>query len=160
MKWVVVTQWVRTVGTNPTRSKPSQQVGSDIHVHTQQWAYEAGWNEEAGRVMEPRNGYSRGKPTVCTHWKAAVLDAIGRGCRTPPGSKSGACLQRGNSGTWENYLSPCTTPGVGDRATKSPGVVRALRPGHEPCGDTTNAQKQARYRDASDERSNPRRTGW
>ena len=26
----------------------------------QQWAYEAGANEEAGRVMEPRNEYSRG----------------------------------------------------------------------------------------------------
>jgi len=56
MKWVVVTQWVRTVGTHPTRSKPRQQVGSAIHVHTQPWADEAGWNEEAGRVMEPRKG--------------------------------------------------------------------------------------------------------
>jgi len=29
-------------------------------------------------------------------------------------------------------------PGLGDRVTKSPGVVWALRPGHEPCGETTN----------------------
>jgi hypothetical protein len=62
MKLVVVTQWVRTGdGSSPTCPKPSQQVRSDIHVHTQQWAYGAGWNEDAGRVMEPRNGYSRGQ---------------------------------------------------------------------------------------------------
>src|SRR5467141_4349128 len=29
-------------------------------------------------------------------------------------------------------------PGVGDRVTKGPGVGWALRPGHEPCGETTN----------------------
>ncbi len=29
-------------------------------------------------------------------------------------------------------------PGVGDRVTKGPGAVWALRPGNEPCGDTTN----------------------
>ena len=30
----------------------------------QQWAYEAGVNEEAGRVMEPRNEYSRGQQDI------------------------------------------------------------------------------------------------
>jgi hypothetical protein len=29
-------------------------------MHTQQWEYEAGWNEDVGRGMEPRNMYSRG----------------------------------------------------------------------------------------------------
>ena len=29
-------------------------------------------------------------------------------------------------------------PGLGDRVTKGPGAGWALRPGHEPCGDTTN----------------------
>ena len=62
----------------------------------QQWAYEAGGSEEAGRVMEPRNMYSRGpqdsrsvsreKPTVCKRRKAAVLGAVWRVRRTPPGS--------------------------------------------------------------------------
>ena len=80
----------------------------------------------------------RGKPTVCTHRKAAVLDAVWRVSRTPPGSESGACLQRGNSGTWESHLPPCFIPGMGDRVTKSPGVAWGLAPGHEPCGDTTN----------------------
>ena len=72
---------------------------------------------------------------------------------------SGACLHRGSSGTWENHLSPCTTPGLGDRATKGPGVTWELHPGHEPDEDTTNAVKQARYREASDKRSGPRWAG-
>src|SRR5262245_45143352 len=29
-------------------------------------------------------------------------------------------------------------PGLGDRVTKGPGAGWALRPAHEPCGDTTN----------------------
>ena len=29
---------------------------------------------------------------------------------TPPGSKGGACIQRGNSGTWESRLAPWRTP--------------------------------------------------
>jgi hypothetical protein len=48
--------------------------------------------------IEPRKMYScgqqdklmierlRGKPTVFMHWKAAVLDALWRVFRTPPGS--------------------------------------------------------------------------
>jgi len=42
-------------------------------VHTQQWAYGAGWNEDAGRVMEPRNEYRRGQKDIsqgCTERKA------------------------------------------------------------------------------------------
>ena len=50
-------------------------------------------------------------------------------------------------------------PGVGDRATTGPGVPSGLPPGHEPTWDTTNAGKQARYRDARDECSDPRRAG-
>ena len=71
MKLVVVTQWVRTDGSSPTWPKPSQQVRSKLHVHTQQWTYGAGGSEEAGRVMEPRNEYSRGHKDI------------------PPGSKEG-----------------------------------------------------------------------
>ena len=63
----------------------------------QPWAYEAGGSEEAGRVIEPRNEYSRGqedipqgsrggKPTVSSGRKAAVLGAAWRVRRTPPGS--------------------------------------------------------------------------
>ena len=93
----------------------------------------------------------RRKPTVSSGRKAAVLGAIWRVPRTPPGSESRACMHRGDLGTWENHLSPCNIPGKGDRATKGPGVTWGLLPGHEPEGDTTNTVKQARYREASDE---------
>src|SRR5712671_5273465 len=102
----------------------------------------------------------RGKPTVSSGRKAAVLDALWRAVRTPPGSKSGACIHRGSSGTWESHLSPCQTPGLGDRVTKGPGVVWGLRPDHEPVRDNTNAQKWARYRGASDKRSDLRWAVW
>jgi hypothetical protein len=101
----------------------------------------------------------RSKPTVGKRRQAAVLGAVWPVRRTPPGSESGACLHRGSSGTWEHHLSPCTTPGVGDRVTKGPGVTWGLHPGHEPDGDTTNAVKPARYREASDPRSAPRGAG-
>ena len=92
-----------------------------------------------------RKAVARGKPTVSSGRKAAVLKAQGRAVRTPPGSKSGACLPRGSSGTWESHLSPCHTPGVGDRVTKGPGVVWGFRPDHEPQREATNAPKPARY---------------
>jgi hypothetical protein len=69
---------------------------------------------------------------------------------------SGAWLHRGSSGTWESHLSPCHTPGMGDRVTKGPGVVWEFRPDDEPVRDTTNGLKQARYRGASAKRSVPR----
>ena len=102
------------------------------------------------------SGGSRGKPTVGKRRKAAVLDALWRVSRTPPGSESGACLQRGNSGTWESHLSPCTTyPEVGDRVTKGPGVTWGLPPGHEPVRETTNDGKQARYRGSERQAKHP-----
>ncbi len=92
---------------------PSPQVGRELHVQAQQWEYEAGGNEDIGCVIEPRNTYycgqedipderSRGKPTVSKNRKATVPDTLWRVCGTPPGSKSGACIQRGKSGTWES----------------------------------------------------------
>ena len=66
----------------------------------------------------------------------------------------GGTRERGST-TW----SPRTTPGVGDRVTTGPGVTWGLHPGHEPDEDTTNAVKQARYREASDQRSDPRGAG-
>ncbi len=98
---------------------------------------------------------SKGKPTVCKRRKAAVLGALWRVRRTPPGSESGAWVQRGNSGTWESHLSPCFIPGMGNRVTKSPGVTWGFRPGHEPYGDTTNTRKQARYRGGERQAKHP-----
>src|SRR5262249_8019296 len=122
----------------------------------------ASWSPEICRVVVNRIAAAvarQKKPTVCSGRKATVLCAIWQVHRTPPGSESGACLHRGSSGTWENHLSPCTTPGVGDRVTKGPGMIWGLRLGHEPDGDTTNGTKQARYRGASDKRSDPRGAG-
>src|SRR5712692_7318582 len=68
-----------------------------------------------------RKGVWRGKPTVSSGRKAAVLGAVWRVGRTPPGSASGAGMYRGNSRTWESHLSPCFIPGVGDRATVGGG---------------------------------------
>ena len=45
-------------------------------------------------------------------WKAADLSAIRRVFRTPPGSETRACSQRGSSGTWESQLSPCKECGI------------------------------------------------
>ena len=118
---------------------------------------------EKGIVVDNRRTLKmgqRGMPTVSSGRKAAVLGAGGRVRGTPPGSKRGACIHRGSSGTWESHLSPCQTPGVGDRVTQSPGVVWGLRPDHEPVRDPTNAQQWARFRGASDERSDPSRAWW
>lgn len=48
-----------------------------------------------------------GKPTLSLKWKATVSGAIWQAPETPPGSKSGACIQRGKLGTWENQAFPC-----------------------------------------------------
>src|SRR6266849_8795644 len=110
MKLVVVSQWVRAswFKAHLTNVEPAGQ--ERTRVPPRKGPYGAGCSEKVGRVMEPRNGYSCGQPTVCTHWKAAVLDACWRVSRTPPGSESGACLQRGNSGTWESHLFLCQQP--------------------------------------------------
>jgi len=64
---------------------PTGKLGSRPHVPAQQWEYEAGGSEEAGRVIEPRNGYSRGHKDISprgTERKADGLDA-------PEGSSPG-----------------------------------------------------------------------
>ena len=102
---------------------------------------------------------ARGTPTVSSGRKAAVPSASRQVFGTPPGSKSGACIHRGNSGTWESHLSPCHMAGMGDRQTKSPGVARELPPGYEPETDTTNAGSRQGIGSASDKRSDRRWVG-
>jgi hypothetical protein len=51
-------------------------------------------------------------------------------------------------------------PGLGDRVTKGPGAVWALRPGNEPSRDTTNHGSRQGIGEASDKRSAPRRAVW
>jgi hypothetical protein len=57
-------------------------------------------------------------------WKAAVREAVWQVSRTPPGSESGACLHRGNSGTWESQLSPCRAARNGGPGDQRPWRVR------------------------------------
>ena len=72
---------------------------------------------------------------------------------------SGACLHRGNSGTWESHVSPWsrTPEEQGYRLTKSPGGGRELPAATEPAREH-KARKQPRYWAASDKRSDPRGT--
>jgi len=53
-------------------------------VHTQQWAYGAGWNEEAGRVIEPRNAYRCGQEDIPQGGSEGKAD----GFQWPEGSSS------------------------------------------------------------------------
>src|SRR5712692_3551693 len=162
MQWVVATQWVRTwwFTSHLTKAEPA---GQERTPRASPAMGVRSWSERGGR---PRDGapkwvesWSEGSPQRYRGQSRRCASAgrqqscvrQRRGRRTPPGSESGACLQRGSSGTWENHLSPCIIPGWGDRATKGPGVTWGLPPGHEPAWDNTNAVKQARYREASDE---------
>src|SRR4029434_6543510 len=95
----------------------------------------------------------RGKPTVCTHRKAAVPDAFWRVCGTPPGSENGACIQRGNSGTWESHLSPCSYSrrrGPGDqrpwRGLGASTRARARKGYHErtEAGEVSGSERRAK----------------
>ena len=92
MQLVAVPQEVSTSGDKSSLMKASPAGQERTRVPPRQGPYGAGWSEETGRVMAPRKGESRGKPTVCTPWKAVVLDALWQGCRTPPGAASGAGL--------------------------------------------------------------------
>ena len=135
----------------------------------QEWAYEAGRNEAAGRVREPRHRESRGpqdhphvgereKPTACRGRKAAVLDASRRVSRTPPGAESGAGVHRGDAGTWESQWSPWVIAGVGvpTDAGKTPGVARRRPPRpravHKPGPQSQRRDPRHRGRQGSPER--------
>jgi hypothetical protein len=75
MKLVVVTQWVRTLRCKSHLMNASPAGQERTRVPPRKGPYGAGRSEKAGRVIEPRNGESCGKPTVCTHGQAAVLGA-------------------------------------------------------------------------------------
>ena len=96
-------------------------------------------------------------PTARTFACLRIAGPVSRtGARLATGSGG---LTLGRAGTWESHLSPCLLPdgGPGDQR---PWRGRGLPPDHEPVRDTTNARKQARYREASDKRSDPRGAGW
>ena len=101
---------------------------------------------------------SEGKPTACSGRKAAVLDATRRVSRIAPGSESGACMQRGDSGTWESQWCPCRASGIGVPASeaKTPGAGRRLVPlrrtSHEQGTQSKTSATRYRRRTGSTER--------
>ncbi len=122
MKFVVVIQWVGGGNApSPIRPKPSRQVGSKPACVLVRGGMEPGGARMQAVLLSPEicivvvariiSEAVEGKPTFSYERKAAVLKAIWRAFRTPPGSESRACMQRDNSGTWEGLLSPCTTAG-------------------------------------------------
>jgi len=102
----------------------------------------------------------RGKPTVCKRRKAAVLDALWQGFRIPPGSESGACIHRGDSGTWESQWCPCRESGVGVPAiaAKTPGAGRRLSPLRRALQEqgTQSKTSATRYRGRKGSTERPR----
>src|SRR6266446_4055794 len=61
MKWVVVTQWVSTRRCKSHLMKASPAGQERTRVPPRKGPYGAGRSEKAGRVIEPRNVYSRGR---------------------------------------------------------------------------------------------------
>ena len=158
MKLVAVTQWVRA---EMVQVPPDQRLASRSVVTStctpSNGRTRAGWSEDAGRVIEPRNEYSRGQEDISpggtkgsrrfpVAGRQQSWVRYGEFAGHHRGLRAGHVSHRGSSGTWESHLSPCHIPGLGDRVTKGPGVVRGFPPGHEPVRDTTNGRKRARYR--------------
>ncbi len=61
----------------------------------QQWAYEAGVSEDAGRVMEPRNVYSRGQKDISQGGTERKAD----GLQAPEGSSPACDMASGQDTT-------------------------------------------------------------
>jgi hypothetical protein len=102
---------------------------------------------------------SEGQPTVCSDRKAAVLDATRQVFRTPPGSESGAGLQRGDSGTWESQWCPWVKSGAGvpTIAGKTPGVERRCQPLTRAVREGTQSKRRdTRYRGRRGRTERPR----
>jgi hypothetical protein len=84
----------------------------------------------------------KGKPTVCMHRKAAALRAPWQALRAPPGSKNGACLHRGDSGTWESHR----LPGKASRKRRDTGSTSALA---RACGFQPSASRVRHTKEGS-----------
>src|SRR5437879_1218064 len=136
------------------------------------------WSERGGR---PRDGaakdgesWSEGEPQRY-RGQSRRLASGGRqqSCvrprrvrRPPPGSESGACLQRGSSGTWESPWSPWVESGGGVPTVegKTPGAEGKLQPLTRACWRTAKGthrkRSAARYRGGEGAPNAPERGSW
>ena len=145
-----------------TRPKPNQQAGSNVRVRLSNEGCEAGNSKNVGRVMEPRNRYSRGyinrsestgeSRRIGVRGRQQSRDRQGEVFASPPGSESGACIHRGGSGTGEARQSPCREDDRKKRGTgrsKALGVQRSLFTVCTSRKRKHEEGKSARYREAS-----------
>ena len=101
------------------------------------------------------------KPTVLSGWKAEIPGTLRR-CRLGyhRGLTSRACIQRGNSGTWESQLSPCSGIRFKEyrRKGKLPAFGKKLQlPKRAPIRDTNKEEHCKVSGEDSEERTSPRR---
>jgi len=177
MQWVVVTQWVRTwwCKSHLTKASPA---GQERTPRASPAMGGRSWSERGGRPRDgaPQEGesWSAGEPQryrgQSRRWASAGRQPSGvrqrRVRRTPPGSESGACRQRGNSGTWESHWSPCGESGGGvpPGEGKTPGAARKLQPRQRALWRTTKGtqsqRREARYRGGSGRPERPRAGLW
>ena len=61
----------------------------------QQWTYEAGGSEDAGRVIEPRNGYSCGQKDISQGGMERKADGV----QAPEGSRPVCAMASGQDTT-------------------------------------------------------------
>ena len=86
MKLVVVTQWVRTytVQVPPDQSLASRS-GANSTCQPSKGRTKLEWSEDAGRVIEPRNVYSRGQEDI----PQDGIEGNADGVHAPEGSSPG-----------------------------------------------------------------------
>jgi hypothetical protein len=119
---------------------------------------------ESWGLQDHPHGVARAKPTVGRGRPAAVLGTPRRVSRTPPGSASGACLHRGESGPGESPWSPWGIAGVGGPTVEgqTPGVARRrpprLRAWREP--GTPSQRRAPRHRGRRGSPARPREGPW
>lgn len=125
-------------------------------------------NQDSRLCIEPRKMYGcgplritlslgeRGKSTGCIFWKTAFLSPLEQGIRTPPGSETRACSQRGSLGTRETRMSPKIQNGREDTEMIKLLVVNLCSSQLRNAPKSTGAFKVPGA--DSEERTNPGRT--
>ena len=88
MKLVVVAQEVRTSRFKSSLTKVEPTGQERTRVPPRKGPYGAGWSEDAGRVMEPRNGYSCGHKDISHSGTERKADGV----HAPEGSSPGRVM--------------------------------------------------------------------